>query len=261
MPLGLATGTLALVLLIVFAGGVVKGVAGFGYAIASTALLAVVLEPSVAVVLMILPMLAGNLALVTEIERDDIRACVRRFWPYVLAALFGTLAGMALMERIPTAWLALLLGVVTLAYVAVSQNAVALPGSRWLAERCYTPALAAKVGLGLGSGVVFGASNIGVQFVAYLDALSLDRGTFVGVVSMILVGVSTVRVAAAWTLGLYGAEGTLLLSIVAVLPGLVGVRAGGAARSHVPERAQTAGTFLLLAVVGLTLTHGGLTGL
>lgn len=261
MPFGLATATLVAVLFVVFVGGVVKGVAGFGYAIASTALLATFLAPSVAVVVMILPMLVGNLALVTEVDRADLPDCVRRFWPYVLASLLGTLVGMALMEPIPAPLLSLLLGLFTLSYVVARQDAVSLPGAGWVAERCFTTAPSAKAGLGLASGVVFGASNVGVQFVAYLDALSLDRQTFVGVLSMILVGVSTVRVAAAWTLGLYGADGVLAASVLAVVPGLVGVRLGGVVRSRVPDRYQRAGVFVLLAVIGARLSHGGLTGL
>lgn len=261
MPLGVSTVTLALVLAVVFFGGLVKGVAGFGYAVASTALLATFLEPSVAVVLMILPMLAGNLSLVGEIDRGDVRSCANRFWPYVLASLLGTLAGMAVLDRIPTAVLALLLGVVTLGYVLVSQEYVVLPGEAWFADRCLVPTTTAKAVLGLTSGVVFGASNIGVQFVAYLDALDLDQATFVGVLSMILVGVSTVRVGAAWTLGLYEAEGILVLSLLAVGPGLAGVATGGRVRSYVPERYQTAGTLLLLVVIGARLTANGVGGL
>jgi uncharacterized membrane protein YfcA len=261
MPFGVETVTLALALVVVLFGGLVKGLAGFGYAVASTALLATFIEPSVAVVVMILPMLAGNLSLVTELERDDLGPCLSRFWPYLLAGLAGTLAGMALLDRIPTAVLALTLGVVTLAYVATSQPYVTLPGESWVVDRCFRPGATAKAALGLASGVVFGASNIGVQFVAYLDALDLDRATFVGVLSMLLVGVSTVRVGAAWMLGLYGASGVLAVSVLAVVPGLVGIAAGQRLRAGVPERYVTAGTLLLLVVIGLKLTHGGATGL
>lgn len=261
MPLGLAAATLALVLVVVFAGGLVKGIAGFGYAVASTALLATFIDPAGAVVLMILPMLAGNASLVGELDREDVRPCLRRFWPYVGAALVGTIGGMALLDRIPTPVLALTLGALTVGYVAVSQEYVALPGEAWVADRCFRPSTGAKAGLGLGSGIVFGASNIGVQFVAYLDSLSLDRATFVGVLSMILVGVSAIRVAAAFALGLYETSGLLAVSVIAAFPGLLGVRAGGRLRSSIPETYQTAGTLLLLSVIGLKLVHGGITGL
>jgi hypothetical protein len=64
-------------------------------------------------------------------------------------------------------------------------------------------------------------------------------------------------VAAAFALGLYGA-GSLSLSVLAVVPGLVGVTLGGIGRTRVPDRYLTGGTFLLLGVVGIRLTATGM---
>jgi uncharacterized membrane protein YfcA len=50
-------------LAVVFLGGLVKGTAGFGYAIVSTAVLATLFSPTVAVVVMILVGLSGVAAL------------------------------------------------------------------------------------------------------------------------------------------------------------------------------------------------------
>lgn len=261
MAPGLATGTVVLVFGVVFVGGLVKGIAGFGNAVTSTTLLATVLDPGTAVVLMILPALAANLSLVGELDREKLRPCARRFWLYVVAALVGTLVGMALLDRIPTPMLALTLGTLTLGYVAVSQEYVDLPGETWATARCFRSTNGAKAGLGLGSGIIFGASNIGVQFVAYLDALSLERRTFVGVLAAILVGVSTIRIAAALALGLYATRGLFAVSVIAAVPGIFGVLAGGQLRPSVPERYQSTGTFLLLSIIGVKLVHGGITGL
>jgi len=261
VPLGLSPAVLVGVLAVVFFGGLVKGTTGFGYAIASTAILASVLSPSVAVVVMILPMLAGNLSLVGELDRSDVRDCVARFWPYVAAAIVGTMGGMALLGRLPRAVLALGLGLFTLSYVAVTQDRVVLPGERWVAETCFQTGFVAKTGLGLVSGLVFGASNVGVQVVAYLDSLDLDRGVFVGVLSMIFVGISTMRVVAAWSLGLFGSPSLFGLSLVAVGPGLAGVAAGGRLRTRVSDATVTAAALGLLTVIGLKLTHAGVTGL
>jgi uncharacterized membrane protein YfcA len=98
---GLQPVTLATVCGVVFLGGLVKGIAGFGYALVSTAVLATLFSPTVAVVVMSLPMLVGNLRLLDELDRAEIPACLARFWPYVLATAVGTLAGMALLGRIP----------------------------------------------------------------------------------------------------------------------------------------------------------------
>jgi len=263
---GLGPVTVATVSAVVFLGGLVKGTAGFGYAIVSTAVLATLFSPTVAVVVMILPMLVGNLRLVGELDRGAIPGCLARFWPYILGAAAGTLAGMALLGRIPRPVLALGLGLFTLAYVATSQPWVALPGERLVRDRCFRSGTAAKLGVGLVSGAVFGATNAAVQIVAYLDSLDLDRGTFVGVLAMILVGISLLRLAAAWGLGLFGAGGTAPatlfgLSAFAAVPGLVGVAAGQRLRRRLAERTVTAGALLLLAVIGLKLLVDGVTAL
>lgn len=261
MPLGEPSVTVALVLAIVFLGGLVKGVAGFGYAVAGTALLATVLDPSRAVVVMILPTLAANLSLVGELDREGLRTCARRFGPYLLAALTGTLVGMGLLGVVPRPVLALGLGLLTLGYVLTKQEYVDPPGQSAVIRYCVRPGTATKAALGLVSGIVFGATNIAVQVVAYLDNLDLDRPTFVGVLAMILVGISTVRVAAAWVMGLYASGSVLSLSVVATVPGVVGVSVGSRLRTSVPEAYRAAGTLVLLTVIGLRLVTAGLSGL
>lgn len=263
---GFGAGMLLSVLAIVFLGGLVKGTAGFGYAIVSTAVLATLFSPTVAVVVMILPMLVANVRLLGELERSALASCVARFWPYVLAAAVGTLTGMALLDRIPRPLMALGLGLFTLAYVATSQPWVVLPGQAWARERCFRPGTPAKVTLGFVSGVVFGASNVAVQVVAYLDSLELGRSTFVGVLAMILVGVSVLRLGAAWWLGLFGtgttsAAALVGLSAAASVPGLAGVAAGQRLRRRLPDQYVTAGALLLLAVIGTKLLADGVAGL
>jgi uncharacterized membrane protein YfcA len=245
----------------VLGGGFVASVTGFGFALVTTATLATVMDPADAVVVMIVPIVAANASLATELERTDLRSCVRRFWPYATAALVGTVLGMALLESVPDAPLSLALGLLTLGYVATNQPHVPVPLIAGIRRRCFTGHVAAKAGLGFVSGFVFGASNVGVQIVAYLDSLDLDRGTFVGVLASVLLGVGVVRIAVAGALGLYDGSPLLSLSVGGVIPGLVGVSAGRRVRRRVPERWRTAGVYALLVVVGAKLAHGGVTGL
>jgi uncharacterized membrane protein YfcA len=255
---GVGATTVATVLAVLFVGGVVMGIAGFGYALVGTATLAALLDPATAVVVMILPMLATNVQLLTELDRESLSTCFARFRPYLAAAIVGTLLGMVLLDRIPSDVLALALGVLTLGYVGLTQPYVTVPGRATATDYCFRPTGPAKAALGFVSGIVFGASNVAVQTVAYLDSLELGRSTFVGVLAMVLVGISVVRVVAAWLLGLYDAPGALSLSLLGIVPGLVGVAAGQRVRSSVPERARTAGTLLLLGVIGVRLTAKGL---
>jgi len=253
----LPTTSLVLAGVVVLFGGLVKGTVGFGYAIASTALLAVFLSPSTAVVLMIIPMLAANVSLLRELDREEFSRCLAQFWPYVLLAMVGTVLGMVLLDVVRTALLTPALGVFTLAYVAVKQPWVVLPGERAVARYCFRRDTAVKATLGFVSGVVFGLSNVAVQVVAYLDSLDLDRSTFVGVLAMILVGVSSLRVGMAWALGLYDGGNLLLYSAGLSVPGLVGVTIGGRLRRYTTERAQLVAVLVLLSIIGVRLVATG----
>lgn len=261
MPLGVPATTLAAVLAVLLFGGVVMGVAGFGYAVIGTTTLAVLLDPAIAVVVMILPMLATNIQLVGELDQDSLTSCARRFWPYIVSAAGGTLLGMALLDRVPTAVLALGLGLLTGLYVVGRQPYVTLPGGATARVVCFRPGPGAKGVLGFASGLIFGASNIAVQVVAYLDSLDLDRQTFVGVLAMVLIGISTLRVGAAWYLGLYDAPGALSLSVAGIVPGVVGVAAGRRVRDRIPQRYQMTGVLLLLSVIAVRLSVKGANGL
>lgn len=253
--------SLALVFGVVFVGGLVTGVTGFGYAIVATASLASLLDPQTAVVIVIIPILAANLSLVRELDRAGLRSCTLRFWSFVVPAAVGTVVGMLVLSRIPTGPLTLGLGLFTLSYAAAAQPWLRLPGETRVDEFCLVETHGRKGVLGLFSGVVFGASNVGVQVVAYLESLDLDRETFVGVVAMIFLGIGLVRVIAAWRFGLYGSSSFVAVSVAAALPGLAGVATGKRLRPRIPRDVQDFGVYLLLALIGLKLLTDGLAGL
>jgi hypothetical protein len=81
MALGVPTGTLLVVAGIVASWALTRGVAGFGYGVASTAILATVLSPATAVVVVILPALAANASLLGELDREGLRSCAERSGP------------------------------------------------------------------------------------------------------------------------------------------------------------------------------------
>ena len=112
----------------------------------------------------------------------------------IIAAVIGTVLGMVALGAFSVAPLKFGIGVVTLGYVASKQGVFAVPGTDRLRKVCFTERTATKASLGFVSGFLFGATNVSVQVVESLDSLELDRSTFVGVLSMILVGLSGARV-------------------------------------------------------------------
>jgi uncharacterized membrane protein YfcA len=257
MILGVSPELFVLIGIILFVGGLVTGVTGFGYALISTTTLAVVLDPQTAVVLMIIPVIIANIDLVGELDRTGIRRCVRRFQWFIVLATVGTLLGMLLLRRIPTRPLMFVLGTIVITYVAFSQDVVSILYMDRLAAYARPPQWA-NLGIGFVGGMIFGGSNVGVPIVAFLDSLDLDRSTFVGVVALVLLGISIVRVGVAWLLGLYGPRSVLWLSVVVAGPGLLGVVGGRRLRQHLPARAVERFVQLLLLIIGIRLVIGSL---
>ena len=246
-----------ILLAITFVAGTVNGLAGFGFAVVGTMVLATVISPALAVVVMIVPILSANLTLLSELSTEQLTSCGRRFGPLVGSALVGTVAGMALLEVIPEAPLRVGLGLITLAFVASQQEAVALPefgaGSGPSLE---TPG--AMVAIGSVSGLLFGATNVGVQIVAYLRSRDLSHSLFVGVVAMVFVGINGVRVGAAGLLGLYPTLAVFGLSVLAAGPAVAGVAAGSRLRSRVRTQHRRWVVLGLLTLIGVRLLLGGL---
>ena len=246
------------VVLLIAAAGAVNGIAGFGFAVVGTMVLAAALDPATAVAFMILPMFAVNVALVGGLSRSELRHCGRRFAPLLVAGLIGTIVGMVLLDRLPAAPVRIVLGVVSLGFVATAQRAVRLPTLSRAIDRCVVETPLAMAAVGLGSGILFGATNVGVQFVAFVRSCDLSHGLFVGVVALVFVGINGLRVAAAGALGLYPNLGLLLASIGAIVPAVAGVAVGTRLRPRIPRRVRRRVVLGLLTLIGGRLVLGGL---
>ena len=251
----------AVVAAVVAISGAVNGVAGFGFAVVGTMGLASALDPALAVIFMIVPILAVNVSLLSEFSAAEIRRCSRRFAPLIVAATVGTIAGMVVLDSLPEAPLRIGLGLVSLAFVASAQRLVSLPVPERLAGSdiaATTPAMAA---IGAVSGLLFGATNVGVQLVAYVRQYDFSHAVFVGVIALVFVGINGLRVGAAAVLGLYPDLTVVAASVLAAVPALAGVAVGKRLRGRASERLRRGVVLGLLTVIGLRLLVGGFGGL
>jgi uncharacterized membrane protein YfcA len=250
--------TVALVTLVVVVAGATNGLAGFGFAVVGTMALATLIDPATAVVFMILPILAVNVSLVRELSPAELRSCSRRFGPLIGAALVGTVVGMAVLGSLPNAPLRVGLGALTLGFVATAQRRMPLPA--WSSGRraAFGQTRVGMLGIGGISGLLFGGTNVGVQFIAYLRSVDLPHGLFVGVVALVFLGLNGVRVVVAGLFGLYPSDAVLFASVVATLPAVLGVAVGTRLRRTASERSRRFVVLGLLTVVGVRLVGGGL---
>lgn len=243
---------------VVLIAGSVNGVAGFGFAVVGTMALATELDPATAVTFMILPILAVNVSLVRELSSTELRTCGRRFAPLLVAATIGTVLGMALLGQLPEPPLRVGLGVVTLAFVAASQRAISVSMPSRLTDGRSAETRSAMVAIGGVSGVLFGATNVGVQLVAYVRSRDLSHELFVGVVALVFVGINGIRVGAAGALGLYADSTVLFASVGAMVPAVAGVAIGTRLRPRIGERTRRRLVLGLLTLIGIRLVAGGL---
>jgi uncharacterized membrane protein YfcA len=257
MVLGFSTDVLVLIAIIVFFAGTVTGITGFGYALFGTVGSAAVLGPQQAVVLMIIPVFVSNIPLLGELDREQLLTCGRQFTSFIVAAAVGTIIGMAILQWVPTAILTLALGVFTLGYVAFTQDTVPVPGKGHVTSNYFEQHPNAQLGIGFGSGLIFGSSNVGVSMVAYLDSLDLGRSIFVGMLALIFLGISSIRVGAAWVLDFYSSGAIVWLSVGVALVGLVGVESGQRIRHLLPDRYIDEFVLVLLAIIGIRLISTG----
>lgn len=254
----MAPGFLAVVAITVALAGVINGMAGFGFAVVGTMVLATVLDPATAVVFMIVPILSVNISLVTELSPDEVRRYLRRFWPLIVAALVGTILGMALLDEIPPDPLRVLLGLVAIGFVTTAQGIHPIPGFHRAKRRCFVETPPAMAGVGGLSGLLFGGTNVGVQLIAYLRSCDLSHGQFIGVVALTFLGLNSIRIAVAGALTLYPNPLSVWLSVAAIIPTVLGVGIGKRLREQVTEPHRKAIVLGLLSLIGIRLVLGGL---
>ena len=236
---------------VIFAG-VSKGGFGSGAAFASASILALAVEPGVALGIM--------LPLLMLIDVATLRPYWGRWsWPDARLLILGGLPGVAL-----GAWLytvadadlfRVLIGGISLAFVAW-QMALRLG---WIAPaRRALPLWAGAV-----AGVVTGFTSFvshagGPPAAVWMLSRKLDKTTYQATSVILFWAINIAKAVPYGFLGIFTAQ-TLLAGLVLAPFALLGAWAGVRAHRIVPERAFFALTYVLLVVTGAKLVWDGLT--
>lgn len=237
-----------LVLGIFLLAGLVKGVIGLGLPTVSLAGLTVVVDLPVAVALMVIPSAITNLW--QALDGPHLGALLRRFWLMLAASAIGVwLTYGLLLVTLPNAMTGLL-GLILCVYSAISLRRA--PLIRSVAHE----GVASPV-VGLATGALAGATGSMVMpMVPYLQALALERDTFVQMMGVSFT-VSTCAIAlAALDHGRFEAEHALL-SMAALAPALLGMKLGQLVRRRVSEQVFRRCLFIGLFVIGIRLIWKG----
>jgi uncharacterized protein len=224
------------------AAGIVKGVSGMGLPTLSMALLGLVMPPSTAAALLVLPSLLTNIA---QSVGPDWRTLSRRLWPMWLGAAGGTLLSPLPDLHDDGHAVRMLLGAVLVVY-----GAYGLAKPRPFTIRRGAALVGALTGLF--SGALSAATGVFVMpVVPYLQALRLEKSGLVQAlglsftVSTIVLGARLSQLHDVW-------QNASTAVVLAVVASVVGLAIGTKIRSYVkPDtfRVVVYVVFLLLGVI------------
>lgn len=215
---------LLLILVTFFAAGAVKGVTGMGLPTVAMGVLGAFLSPLAAASLLLVPSFVTNLWQL--LAGAALRPVLRRFWPMMLAIGAGTVPGAAWLADGDAGVARSLLGAALVIYAGYSLLArqLSVPSRK---EHMLSPIIGGITGL------VSGATGVFViPAVPYLQSLGLSKEDLVQALGLSFT-VSTVALALA--LGAHGAfsAGMMGLSLLALVPALIGMWAGQRLRNRI----------------------------
>lgn len=225
--------------------GLVKGVTGMGLPTVAMGLLGSIMSPSAAAALLIIPSLITNIW--QMLAGPSLPILLRRFWPVMLAIVIGTMAATRLMVNVDPVLSRVALGVTLIAYAVYAlfspQFSLSSEKERWLSPLA-----------GLITGAVTGITGIyAIPAVPFLQALNLDKDALVQVLGLSFT-VSTLSLAAGLILNGAYTQSQAGLSMVAVLPSILGMWLGQRVRARISQKTFRQCFLFLLLVLGCEMT-------
>lgn len=234
---------------IMLVAGIIKGCLGFGAPLFAVPALAPLVGTKAAIVLVTIPTLANNLAIIAT--RRVQGAIVRQFVPTMLTLIGATILGGIFLAGLHTGAISIVVGVVALGFVLLTASGLK-PATPPHLHRVVSPAL------GVAAGMLNGATSIpGPLFAIYLSTLPLDKRAFVYGITLLLVTGNITQILTYAQLGLYG-DGLLFGSLVLVPVQLLGQGIGAVLQDRLDSRLFGRLVLVVIALSGANLLLRGL---
>ncbi len=246
--------SLTLIISLVILGSLVKGLAGFGFGIAATALLTNYLPAREAVTLMILPLIAVNIPLIFEAKFSRLEKCLWKYRIFAVSSIIGTLIGFLMIDSFPETVIAGFIGLMSVLYVFGKQDTLNISGKDSIVSNCFTFKWYNQSIVGSLAGIAFGVSNIGLLFVTYLSKVETDHRVFVAVLSSLLLLATGLRAALSYNAGLYSSS-LLTLSIGLSFVALLTSYASAKISHKIPEKYLKNFALILILLAGLRILY------
>ena len=215
--------TIAVLAIFLFAG-IVKGFLGIGLPAAAMALLTLVMDPTIAISLLTLPIIFTNIMQYARCENP--RLIAQKYWVFALAIIVSIFITSFFILSYPKAILTISIGLAMIAFSLTQMTGARLPigtGYGW------------HIGVGLFSGVLGGLSSIWSPPVAmYLLARDVDKSEFIGATGFLFLAGSFPLAAGLALAGVLTID-TILHSLMGLIVVLAGFRIGEMLRNFVPQ--------------------------
>lgn len=242
-------GTLVLIVIAFFGGGLTKGVVGIGLPLVTLPFLAVLLPPLEAIAMLVVPVIATNLFQV--FHGGIFLAVARRYWTLILTiAITAVLAA----QLIVAARSELLMAVIGIVIIVVGlMRLIRLPVGLHERHEVWLNPL-----VGVVSGLIGSVSNLfGPPVFAYLSMRGVAKDTFIVVIAMVfLVGAVPLH-GNLIRLGVT-TQDILVFSALATIPVFAGMSLGTWLRSRVSQAAFEKLLICVIVIAGLNLIRRGL---
>ncbi len=246
---GLEPTSVAVMLVALGAGAVVKGATGMGLPLVALPVMASYFGLQHAVCIMAITQVITNSVQIWQF-RDASGTEQMRFLPWFLAAGgVGVLVGTWLLGTLPERLLVMALGILLLGYFALKVSAPHL---------VVTPRKAKIFGpfAGFGSGTLQGATGISAPIgVTFIHAMGMERRAHVYAVSAMFLLLGLVQLPALFISGIMQ-PAWMLQAILAMIPILVFMPVGQALAGKLSRQAFDRMILLFLGLIGLKLVLG-----
>ncbi|MDB5803919.1 MAG: Sulfite exporter TauE/SafE [Betaproteobacteria bacterium] len=249
-PLSAAPATLLFAILFAFGlAGLVKGVIGLGLPTVAIGILGLVMAPSQAAAILIVPSLVTNVWQLAAGPRFG--ALLKRMWPLLVGTCVGTWAAALLFEGVNMPWAPLALGLALIAYAIFGLSAVKFTVPRHLEVWLNPP-------IGAATGIITIATGVFVMpTVPYLQALEMNRDDLIQALGINFT-VSTLALAGGLMHGGLLRPAVLGFSAIALVTAMVGMFIGTYLRSRIPPQVFRRCFFGGLLLLGCHLAIRGL---
>jgi hypothetical protein len=244
--LELTPAALLVILAALALGGLLKGATGAGAPVVAVPVMAAFFDVRLAVIIMVAPNILTN---IWQLSRFWPHRLGGGFWlRYAAAGGLGAFLGTLLLATAPARALTLLVAAAVVLYIGLR---LARPDFR-LAEG---PARRAVAPVGVVAGILQGAAGISAPVsVSFLNAMRLERNTFIATISAFFVAMGLVQLPTLFAAGLLTLP-LLGMSAAALVPLFLFMPVGAWAARHLSPRGFDRLVLALLAVLAARLIY------